>query len=189
MPNSEGGGLTEEANETPNEVQIPYANIVRIVELRQGDQMYQGDLSILSRSGWKFETTERDSVRAIAYALAVQEEALSLVEEDVICINQEDPVPRTLRQLYDARVRDSASALQAGLPLPVWRRLELDEAVYGVVRPSDIAGAVRSAGQRRRPPGEPEAEWCSAVTDDAPASGLQDSERRERTQPPRPRIS
>ena len=122
--------MTETPTERPNEVYIQNENLVRVVELRQNDQMYQGDLTLLSRGGWKFDVSLADSVTAIAHALALQETVLSFSANDEADEKGLGPVGETLRETFDARVEESVNLLEAGLPLPVWRRIEADDAIY-----------------------------------------------------------
>ena len=128
-PNEEGGDLTEIPTEKLNEITIPYANIVRQVEIRQNNQMFQGDLSLLAKGGWRFDPTGIDSVATIAQALALQESALAL--STTMDAGEES----TTSLVEDHRFAESWALETANLPSPIWRRLQADEEVFEVVDP------------------------------------------------------
>ena len=94
--------MTETPTEKPTEVYIQYENIVRVVELRQQDQMFQGDLSLLSKGGWKFDVSKADSIKAISHALALQETVLTFASDEHNGIDHSSPFARTLRETFDA---------------------------------------------------------------------------------------
>ena len=71
--------------------------------------MFQGDLSLLAKGGWKFDVSKVDSVTAISQALSLQETAFSLTTSAQSTVDEYGTIA------YDRRGNDSVALDSAGL--------------------------------------------------------------------------
>ena len=65
--------ITLEAADEPVKCVIPYAQLVRVVELYKDGAVLHGDATALSKGGWKYKISNDDKVRAVSAALVMKE--------------------------------------------------------------------------------------------------------------------
>ena len=73
----EGAEIVLTPTESAVKIIVPYANLVRVVELYVEGRMMQGDASALSKGGWTFKVDSQEKVRAISEAMV-----LSRIEDE-----------------------------------------------------------------------------------------------------------
>ena len=84
----DGAEIVLTPTESAVKIIVPYANIVKLVELYVEGRMMQGDASALSKGGWTFRVESRERVRAISEAMVLSrmedEEPVAFTERDKV---------------------------------------------------------------------------------------------------------